>query len=57
MRIQINENFEKLAQNYLFSEIAKRVKAYTENHPEAKIIPHGYRRCERCLCGPCGKQP
>lgn len=41
MRIQINENFEKLAQNYLFSEIAKRVKAYTENHPEAKIIRMG----------------
>ena len=35
MNIKINENFNNLAQNYLFSEIGKRVKAYTERkgHP------------------------
>ena len=31
---KLNENFFKLKKNYLFIEIAKRIKAYTEAHPE-----------------------
>ena len=30
----INENFLKLSNNYLFSEIAKRVKAFKKNYLE-----------------------
>ena len=41
MKININENFASLSKNYLFSEIAKRVKAYSEAHPEAKIVRMG----------------
>ncbi len=37
----INENFFALKKNYLFIEIAKRVKAYTEAHPDAEIIRMG----------------
>ena len=37
----INENFLKLEKNYLFINIAKKVKAFTESHPEADIIRMG----------------
>ncbi|MCI8332203.1 MAG: LL-diaminopimelate aminotransferase [Clostridiales bacterium] len=50
MNIKINENFNHLAQNYLFSEIAKRVKAYTEKNPDAKIIRMGIGDVTRPLC-------
>ena len=30
--ILVNENFSKLQASYLFSEIARRVKAYTEEN-------------------------
>ena len=39
--MKINENYGKLKKNYLFSEIAKRVKNYSDTHPEAKIIKMG----------------
>ncbi len=32
--VKLNENFSKLKKNYLFIEIAKRIKAYSESHPE-----------------------
>ncbi len=38
---RINQNYLKLPGSYLFSTIAKRVKAYEEAHPEAKIIRLG----------------
>ncbi len=38
---QINDNFLKLPGSYLFSEIARRVSAYTQQHPEAKMIRLG----------------
>ena len=38
---QINQNFLKLPGSYLFSEIARRVSAYTSAHPEAKMIRLG----------------
>ena len=37
----INENFLKLSNNYLFSEIAKRVKAFKESHPDRNVISLG----------------
>ena len=39
--IKINENYLKLPGSYLFSTIAKKVKAYQEAHPEADIIRLG----------------
>lgn len=41
MKIKINENYKNLKKSYLFSEIAKRVKAYSEENPSAKIIRLG----------------
>ena len=38
---QINENFVKLPQSYLFSDIAKRVAAYTQANPDKSIIRLG----------------
>lgn len=37
----INENFLKLSNNYLFSEIARKVKAFKENHPDRNVISLG----------------
>jgi len=39
--IRINENYLKLQGNYLFSEIANRVKEYSKNNPDKKIIKLG----------------
>lgn len=38
---RINENFLKLQKNYLFADIAQKVAAYKEAHPEAQIIRLG----------------
>ncbi len=35
--VKINENYLKLPGSYLFSEVARRISAYTAAHPEAKI--------------------
>lgn len=37
----INENFRNLKENYLFADIAKRVKDYTTNNPDKKVIRLG----------------
>ncbi|MGN0593193.1 MAG: LL-diaminopimelate aminotransferase [Ruminococcus sp.] len=37
----INENFLKLEKNYLFINIAKKVNAYLEKHPDVKLIRMG----------------
>ena len=37
----INDNFLKLSNNYLFSEIAKRVKAFMERHPDRNVFSLG----------------
>ncbi|MDR3188758.1 MAG: LL-diaminopimelate aminotransferase [Prevotellaceae bacterium] len=37
----VNENFLKLAGNYLFAEIAAKVAAYKANHPTANVISLG----------------
>lgn len=39
--IKVNENFLKIKNNYLFSDIAKRVRAYTEANPDKNIIRLG----------------
>ena len=41
LQIKVNENFFNVKKNYLFSEIAKRVSAYSAEHPEAKIVRLG----------------
>lgn len=38
---KVNENYLKLPGSYLFSTIAKKVNAYTAEHPEANIIRLG----------------
>lgn len=39
--IQVNENFKKLSENYLFSEIARRITAYKTMNPKAEVISLG----------------
>jgi LL-diaminopimelate aminotransferase len=39
--IRINENYLKLQASYLFSDIAKRVKAFQDAHPDKEIIRLG----------------
>ncbi len=39
--IRINENFNKLAASYLFSEIRKRVAAYSAEHPGVELVKMG----------------
>ena len=39
--IRMNENYHKLQASYLFSDIAKRVAAFQEHHPERNIIKLG----------------
>lgn len=37
----INANYQKLPGSYLFSEIARRTAAYSEAHPDARLIKMG----------------
>jgi LL-diaminopimelate aminotransferase len=37
----VNENYLKLKAGYLFPEIGRRVKGFTESHPEARVIRLG----------------
>ena len=46
----INDNFTLLAESYLFSEVAKRINAYKETHPEVDIIRMGIGDVTRPLC-------
>ena len=39
--IKINEYYTQIGDNYLFSEIARRVKEYKLNHPDEKVISLG----------------
>lgn len=39
--IRVNKNYGKLQASYLFSDIAKRVAAFQEAHPETAIIKLG----------------
>ncbi|MDE6593975.1 MAG: LL-diaminopimelate aminotransferase [Oscillospiraceae bacterium] len=39
--VKINENFLSMEKNYLFIDIAKKVKAFTEAHPDKPLIRMG----------------
>ena len=39
--LHVNENYSKVKPTYLFAEIAHRVAAHQERHPEAKVIRLG----------------
>ncbi len=49
--LEINENYLKLKESYLFSEIAKRVQKYGAEHPDQKIIRMGIGDVTLPLCG------
>lgn len=51
--ITINENYLKLKASYLFSEIAKRVTAFQQAHPERSIIRLGIGDVTRALPPAC----
>ncbi len=51
--IKINENFQKLQASYLFSDIAKRVAAHQQAHPEQKLIKLGIGDVTRALPDAC----
>ena len=36
--VKINDNYNRLEGSYLFSTIAKKVSAFTEKHPDKKVI-------------------
>lgn len=40
-KIKINENFLKIKESYLFSDIAKKVSSYSAAHPDKEIIRLG----------------
>ena len=41
MNLLLNENFGRIKPSYLFSDVAKRVRAYAEAHPDKKILKLG----------------
>ncbi len=47
---KINGNYRALSDNYLFSEIARRVNEYTAAHPDAPVIRMGIGDVTRPLC-------
>lgn len=51
--IRINENYLKLQSSYLFSEIAKKVQAFVQKHPERKVIRLGIGDVTRALPQAC----
>lgn len=51
--IKINENYLKLRASYLFTDIARRVSAYQETHPDNKIIKLGIGDVTRPLPQAC----
>ncbi len=41
MKIKVNDNFKNIKENYLFSDINKRVREYKEKHKDADIVRLG----------------
>ena len=41
MKIKVNDNFGKIKESYLFSDINKRVNEYKKNHPNCDIVRLG----------------
>lgn len=48
--MKINRNYRSLGKDYLFSEIARRVAAYKEEHPEANVIRLGIGDVTQPIC-------
>ena len=48
--MKINENYSKLKQNYLFSEIARRVNSYLDENKDKSVIRMGIGDVTRPLC-------
>ena len=46
----VNEYFQKLSDNYLFADIAKRVSAFKAQHPQANVISLGIGDVTQPLC-------
>ncbi len=53
--LKINENYLKLQASYLFSDIAKRVASFQEQHPDKNIIKLGIGDVTKPLPGACIK--
>lgn len=52
MRQIINHSFDAIPKSYLFSEVARRVAAFREAHPDRKLIPMGIGDVTRPLRRP-----
>lgn len=48
--LNVNENFARMQNNYLFAEIAKRLAAYREQNPGREVISLGIGDVTRPLC-------
>ncbi len=48
--IKVNDNFLKLPATYLFTEIAHRIAAFEQAHPDAKVIRMGIGDVTRPIC-------
>lgn len=48
--IQVNNNFCELPASYLFSEVARKISAFREAHPDAPIIRMGIGDVTRPIC-------
>lgn len=48
--IKVNDNFCKLSQSYLFSEVARKIAAFQSEHPDARVIRMGIGDVTRPIC-------
>lgn len=48
--IKVNENFCRLAPNYLFSEVARKISTFQKANPEARVIKMSIGDVTRPLC-------
>lgn len=48
--IKVNDNFCRLTPNYLFSEVARKIVAFQQANPEAKVIKMSIGDVTRPLC-------
>ena len=46
----VNEHYLKLSNNYLFADVAKKVKAFKVSHPKARVISLGIGDVTQPLC-------
>ncbi|MDD6284891.1 MAG: LL-diaminopimelate aminotransferase [Firmicutes bacterium] len=49
--MKINKNYLQLNESYLFSTIARKIKAFTDEHPDKRVIRMGIGDVTRPLCG------